>query len=110
MPRNDRKILSICNAPSILLIQLNRFGFDGKKSTKNLSTEQKIVLSGFSYDSDTHLEYNLVSAVCHIGVCTDSGHYIALCRTNGGYYIFDDTKVSPISDITKYQHYFLWIM
>lgn len=105
-PRTGVKKLSFTIAPSIIIVQLNRFGADGRKCTRFMPTEELLDLSEWC---DTVLQYKLVSAVSHIGETSDSGHYTAICKTSDGFYEFDDARVNKIStEISQIQPYFMF--
>lgn len=99
------KRMSIISFPEVLVVHLKRFRHDwgSSKLTKLVSfpVSSDLDLSGFS-EEDSHSAYRLSGFVQHMG-SIGSGHYVAYCRqkTNGQWYLFDDSRVSLVTNISQ---------
>jgi|TARA_Y100000389_G_scaffold197184_1_gene231276 ubiquitin C-terminal hydrolase len=93
----DRKI-KFWNFPNILVIDLKRFTYDGKKIKKPINLELD------NLDLSEYVEgYNKSSYIYELyGICNHSGgvlggHYTATVRVySGDWYLFNDTNVSKV--------------
>ena len=85
--------------PDVLVIDLKRFTFDGKKIQRPLNLElDNLDLSKFAegYDKSSFI-YELYGVCNHSGGVL-GGHYTASVRVKSGdWYLFNDTSVSKIS-------------
>uniref|UniRef100_A0AC35UDN9 USP domain-containing protein n=1 Tax=Rhabditophanes sp. KR3021 TaxID=114890 RepID=A0AC35UDN9_9BILA len=70
----------LLRAPNVLLIQLKRFNFYGKKIKTNLKTEMEINLQPHMYNSSAPMKYKLQSYIEHHGTNIAFGHYTTVCR------------------------------
>ncbi|CCU82404.1 ubiquitin carboxyl-terminal hydrolase [Blumeria hordei DH14] len=88
----------ICHQPDTLVIQLKRFGWDGRKDNSPIPFSSNLSLNQYRNEGNTYdCEYELTAVICHIGVM-NSGHYI--CRAKGPdkrWMKFDDLKVSEMT-------------
>ena len=92
------RVIKFWSLPNILVIDLKRFTFDGKKIQKPVNLELdnldlREYIEGYNKDSFIYELY---------GVCNHSGgvlggHYTATVKIEcGEWYLFNDTNVSPI--------------
>lgn len=83
-----RKRTTLWKFPTVLIICFKRF--DGQKRLNfEIEMEEKI---GFQFNNN-YYNYNLTVAIDHIGHRANSGHYTALLKRNGNWYIADDESV-----------------
>jgi len=97
---DKHRVQQIASAPDVLLIQLKRFDYTGKKDS--LKVNYKTVLDLNEYRSKkctTDLTYKLHAVVTHAGSAS-VGHYIALVDGGDeeGWLEFDDNHVSEIDE------------
>uniref|UniRef100_A0A8C6A6Z5 Ubiquitin carboxyl-terminal hydrolase n=1 Tax=Marmota marmota marmota TaxID=9994 RepID=A0A8C6A6Z5_MARMA len=95
------KKLTIQRFPSILILHLNRFSTSQGTITK-ISVDvdfplQQMSLGDFTSDRTVSPVYELY-ALCNHSGSVHSGHYTALCRSQTGWHVYDDSCVSPISE------------
>jgi hypothetical protein len=97
--------MKIKRLPRILALHLKRFKFNERlnRFTKlfyRVSFPLELRLSGnVSTDSeDPDRLYNLFAIVVHIGNGPTHGHYIAVVKTGGRWWIFDDQLVDEIDE------------
>jgi len=112
-PQEAKKQLSIKNLPNVLCIQFKRF-----EHHKDLKTSSKIHLKvqfplqvnmlpytnrARSQDTRENFQlarsctYDLLSVVVHVGKL-NSGHYISYSRVANQWFLFDDHKVTLVSE------------
>tara|TARA_B100000424_G_scaffold95981_2_gene72155 strand:- start:1172 stop:2212 length:1041 start_codon:yes stop_codon:yes gene_type:complete len=86
------------NLPNILVVDLKRFTFDGKKIQYPIDIElDNLNLSNFvnGYNNNSYI-YELYGVCNHSGGVL-GGHYTASIKTkNNKWYLFNDTNVTPI--------------
>ncbi|KAM4797574.1 ubiquitin carboxyl-terminal hydrolase 21-like [Urocitellus parryii] len=95
------KKLTVQRFPSILVLHLNRFS-TSQGTIKKISVDvdfplQQMSLEDFSSDRTVSPVYELY-ALCNHSGSVHSGHYTALCRSQTGWHVYDDSCVSPISE------------
>ncbi|KAI9844467.1 MAG: hypothetical protein M1837_005549 [Sclerophora amabilis] len=108
------KQLSIKKLPPVLCIQLKRFeaGFDAASVSAKLGTKVELLMQLDMSPYTTRMiqskkpdpasmsrscTYDLCSVIVHIGKLND-GHYISYHREGRRWYLFDDNKVSVVSE------------
>ncbi|KAM4798198.1 ubiquitin carboxyl-terminal hydrolase 21-like [Urocitellus parryii] len=95
------KKLTIQRFPSILVLHLNRFSSSqGTINKISLDVDfplQQMSLEDFTSDRTVSPVYELY-ALCNHSGSVHSGHYTALCRSQTGWHVYDDSCVSPISE------------
>jgi len=85
----------------ILQIQLKRFGYAGlaKKITSPIKVPEKLIFGKDGIDiGEMEGTYRLKGAVLHHGSTPNSGHYTAVVKYNGQWYLCDDTHVKEIGN------------
>ncbi|XP_030043683.1 ubiquitin carboxyl-terminal hydrolase 21 isoform X2 [Microcaecilia unicolor] len=95
------KKLTIQRFPHILVLHLNRF-FTTRFSIKKCSIHvdfplQKLNLKEFASEKAGSPVYNLY-ALCNHSGSVHYGHYTAYCRDQSSWYIYNDSRVSPIRE------------
>ncbi|KAI1007502.1 hypothetical protein K3495_g726 [Podosphaera aphanis] len=84
--------------PETLVIQLKRFGWDGRKNSIPIPFSSSLSLDKYRSEENTSCcEYDLSAIICHSGGM-NSGHYV--CRAKGPddrWMKFDDLQVSKIT-------------
>ena len=94
----ERKI-KFWNFPNIIVIDLKRFTYNGKKIQKPVNLElDNLNLSEYveGYNKDSYV-YELYGVCNHSGG-TLGGHYTATVRVNSGkWYLFNDTNISEVN-------------
>ncbi|KAM5124936.1 LOW QUALITY PROTEIN: ubiquitin carboxyl-terminal hydrolase 21-like [Callospermophilus lateralis] len=95
------KKLTIQRFPSILILHLNQFSTSQGTITK-ISVDvdfplQQMSLGDFTSDKTVSPVYELY-ALCNHSGSVHSGHYTALCQSQTGWHVYDDSCVSPISE------------
>lgn len=80
------------------MIQLKRFGWDGRKDSTPISFSSTLSLDHYRSDTNSYsCEYDLSAVICHNGGI-NSGHYVCRARGPDGKWMkFDDLKVSGIT-------------
>lgn len=46
------------------------------------------------YEKPTHVDYELKAVIIHLGKSVHSGHYVAYIKTEKGWVLFNDEKVT----------------
>lgn len=91
--RRMKKKFDVEKAPRVLAIHLKRFGdslgYSRSKITRNISFEQNFHLENRSYE---------LRAVCNHSGGVGGGHYIAYGKTDAGWFEYNDSHVSKISE------------
>ena len=85
-------------APSVLVVQLNRFEYDFTtweryKVNSRYEFPLELDLGKLMVDSSQSIPYRLTGIVLHSGT-VDSGHYTSLIKYGAKWYCFDDRTVS----------------
>lgn len=101
IPRYESETKLAGEPPEILVLQLERYKFDGKNTTKDTSAvtlpkNGEIDLHEI-YRSKEPIKYRLRSFVCHFGSTVRSGHYIAYVLEGEQWYRCDDSRVEKVS-------------
>ncbi len=89
--------------PRAALLQVKRFGADGRKIVRRINTSPQITLNYYAdlgklQDSPAELRLQLKGAIIHHGVDHDFGHYSAVIRHQGRWYLHDDLRVTETSE------------
>jgi len=95
--------------PKILIVHLNRWGPDGKKINSMINADNIIDLSNIVIGNSVY-KYKLYGICNHMG-SEGGGHYTSNIYTQGKWYCFNDTNVSPIIDnsvVTPYSYCFFY--
>lgn len=93
--------ITFWSLPNVLIIDLKRWNYDGRKISKLVTTELCDV--NFSkyvegYNKESYI-YELYGVANHSGV-TDGGHYTASIKNaNGRWYEFNDTFIKELDNI-----------
>jgi len=91
--RRMKKKFDVEKAPRVLAIHLKRFGdslgYSRSKITRNISFQQNFNLGGRMYE---------LRAVCNHSGGVGGGHYIAYGKTDAGWFEYNDSHVSKISE------------
>ncbi|KAM5126463.1 LOW QUALITY PROTEIN: ubiquitin carboxyl-terminal hydrolase 21-like [Callospermophilus lateralis] len=95
------KKLTIQRFPSILILHLNQFSTSQGTITK-ISVDvdfplQQMSLGDFISDKTVNPVYELY-ALCNHSGSVHSGQYTALCQSQTGWHVYDESCVSPISE------------
>ncbi|XP_015686031.1 ubiquitin carboxyl-terminal hydrolase 21, partial [Protobothrops mucrosquamatus] len=95
------KKLTIQRFPRILVLHLNRFSTT-RYSIKKCSVYvdfplQQLSLKEFASEKAGTPVYNLY-ALCNHSGSVHYGHYTAFCKDQSGWRVFNDSRVSPISE------------
>ena len=100
--RNARKMIEIFRTPLYLIVQLKRFKhrnnimkfFLGSKNSTFVNYNESLNLKDFVVGPDKDKSiYNLYGIIIHKEYM-NGGHYIAYCKNQGKWCIYDDEKVS----------------
>ncbi|XP_037681449.1 ubiquitin carboxyl-terminal hydrolase 21 isoform X2 [Choloepus didactylus] len=95
------KKLTVQRFPRILVLHLNRFSASRgsiKKSSVGVDFPlQRLSLGDFSSDKAGSPIYQLY-ALCNHSGSVHYGHYTALCRCQTGWHVYNDSRVSPVSE------------
>ena len=96
--------------PEILILILNRG--KGLEFVVPFKYPKSIILNKYfnfdnniNYkDSNTKIEYELISVITHLGESSDSGHFIAYCKTpvDKEWYLYNDSIVSKSDDPSNF--------
>uniref|UniRef100_F6XCS2 Ubiquitin carboxyl-terminal hydrolase n=1 Tax=Equus caballus TaxID=9796 RepID=F6XCS2_HORSE len=95
------KKLTVQRFPRILVLHLNRFSASRgsiKKSSIGVDFPlQRLSLGDFASDKAGSPIYQLY-ALCNHSGSVHYGHYTALCRCQTGWHVYNDSRVSPVSE------------
>ncbi|XP_036290277.1 ubiquitin carboxyl-terminal hydrolase 21 isoform X5 [Pipistrellus kuhlii] len=95
------KKLTVQRFPRILVLHLNRFSASRgsiKKSSVGVDFPlQRLSLGDFASDQAGSPVYQLY-ALCNHSGSVHYGHYTALCRCQTGWHVYNDSRVSPVSE------------
>ncbi|XP_066566091.1 ubiquitin carboxyl-terminal hydrolase 21 isoform X3 [Amia ocellicauda] len=95
------KKLTIQRFPRIIVLHLNRFATSRVsicKSTVSVSFPlRQLDLSCYGAEGTGQVLYNLY-AVCNHSGTVNMGHYTAHCREDMGWYCYNDSRVSPVTE------------
>nr|XP_048308194.1 ubiquitin carboxyl-terminal hydrolase 21 isoform X2 [Myodes glareolus] len=95
------KKLTVQRFPRILVLHLNRFSTSRgsiKKSSVGVDFPlQRLSLGDFASDKVGSPVYQLY-ALCNHSGSVHYGHYTALCRCQTGWHVYNDSRVSPVSE------------
>lgn len=88
----------IYHQPETLVIQLKRFGWDGRKDCTPIPFSQILTLDCYRCESNTSsCDYELSAIICHSGGM-NSGHYVCRARGPDGRWMkFDDLHVTGMT-------------
>lgn len=88
--KSSKHKVEIIDCPKVLIVHLLRFDGGYRKDNRGVDVDEEISMGGKLYE--------VVGLVCHTGVL-NSGHYISYAKRSGGWYCFDDSVVSKVSDV-----------
>ena len=107
---NPEKKIIFWNCSEYLIIQIKRYGNNLKKIDRHIEFPTSLKMNRFcmNYNED-----NMTYKLCAMSVQSGSlngGHYYAICNTNEGWKVFNDSSVSDISesDMMKQKPYCLF--
>lgn len=110
---NATKRISIFKQPNVLICILKRFLPTGRKNKKFISFTHDIDIKKYMYDPcliEGSTQYKLY-AVCNHSGELQGGHYTSCClNQDGNWYHYDDTVISPISDIDDINNNSVYIL
>jgi len=94
---NSENNTTLIVGPKILVINLNRG--KGLQFNIKIDFDEFINLYDFIYYKNTNFRYKLIGVVTHFGPSSDSGHFIAFCKSfvDFKWYKYNDAMVSPSS-------------
>ena len=110
---NATKKITLWKTPLILMIQLKRFKCDTKTTKNNILVNFSILDFDISSYFSTNIKYQsskykLYSIINHYGNI-HGGHYTSYClNSDDKWYVFDDDRVSPITNIITKNAYILF--
>ena len=91
----------IVNSPEILIIILNR----GKGIEFNVKLEfgEYLNIQNYVKEQNVSNNYKLIGVVSHFGENSESGHFIAYCKSpiDGYWYKYNDDSVTSVNDFQK---------
>jgi ubiquitin C-terminal hydrolase len=93
--------------PKILVIQLSRFTNNLRKINKFIDYPKTLNMSKYTSSSNVEKRYSLYAVCNHYG-SMGGGHYTASASVNGKWYNFNDSMVSPISEVVSAAGYILF--
>jgi ubiquitin C-terminal hydrolase len=93
--------------PKILVIQLSRFTNNLRKINKLIDYPKTLNMSKYTSSSNVEKRYELYAVCNHFG-SMGGGHYTASARVNGKWYNFNDSMVTPISEVVTAAGYILF--
>eukprot|EP01060_Flectonema_neradi_P031970 TRINITY_DN4993_c0_g1_i3.p1 TRINITY_DN4993_c0_g1~~TRINITY_DN4993_c0_g1_i3.p1 ORF type:complete len:825 (+),score=145.82 TRINITY_DN4993_c0_g1_i3:1813-4287(+) len=89
----------IHRAPSVLVVQLQRFQFKSQfssKISKRITYPLTLDISHFMAASCDSTQYTLTALLIHVGDTVNFGHYVSAVAHNGQWYLYNDSVVKPI--------------
>ncbi len=90
----------LINIPQFIIININRFDYQGKRNNFKLDIMKRIKFFGISDTSQNYLKWKLHSIICHRGENYNSGHYYSIITTNKKkYQLFDDNLIPSFQQI-----------
>ena len=94
---NSENNTTLIVGPKVLVINLNRG--KGLQFNIKIDFDEFINLYDFIYYKNTNFRYKLIGVVTHFGPSSDSGHFIAFCKSfvDFKWYKYNDAMVSPSS-------------
>ena len=94
---NSENNTTLIVGPKVLVINLNRG--KGLQFNIKIDFDEYINLYDFIYYKSTYFRYKLIGVVTHFGPSSDSGHFIAFCKSfvDSKWYKYNDAMVSPSS-------------
>jgi len=93
---NIYKSIHFWNLPSILIIVLKRFSFNGRKNNSNVEIPHTLNLYQYCKGpSRNKCTYSLISICNHVG-SMNSGHYYSYCKKNKEWFEYNDLLVRKI--------------
>ena len=94
---NSENNTTLLVGPKVLIINLNR----GKGLQFNVTIDfnEYINISDFLFFKKPYINYELIGVVTHFGPSSDSGHFIAFCKSfvDKRWYKYNDAIVTPCS-------------
>lgn len=88
--KSSKHRVEIIEYPKVSIIHLLRFDGGYRKDNRGVDVGKEIYMGDSLYE--------VVGLVCHTGVL-NSGHYISYAMRAGGWYCFDDSTVSKVTDV-----------
>lgn len=100
------KKFTLVSAPEYLCIILNRLKNRRTKLRSNIAINRELEVKCFAEGQASHWKYGLLSAVNHIGLDYNSGHYTTTVFSDKTY-TFNDSKVRKQNNISGSDAYIL---
>ena len=97
----------IYRLPKILVIQLSRFTNDLRKINKLIDYPKLLDMTKYTSSTNVEKRYELYAVCNHFG-SMGGGHYTASARVNGKWYNFNDSTVTPITEVVTPAGYILF--
>jgi ubiquitin C-terminal hydrolase len=85
-------------APDDMFVNLKRFSFDKKKNRAIKNNDVYEVDENIFLKHKNNQKYELDAFVRHLGRTPGSGHYVAYVKIDNKWYVFNDERVSLVSD------------
>lgn len=101
------KKMMIYRLPKILVIQLSRFTNDMRKINRLINYPKTLDMTKYTSSYNVEKRYELYAVCNHFG-SMGGGHYTASARVNGKWYNFNDSHVTPISEVVTQAGYILF--
>ena len=94
---NSENNTTLIVGPKVLVINLNRG--KGLQFNIKIDFDEYINIYDFIYFKTTNFRYKLIGVVTHFGPSSDSGHFIAFCKSfvDFKWYKYNDAMVTPSS-------------
>jgi ubiquitin C-terminal hydrolase len=107
----------IYKLPETLIISLKRFDSKLQKNSLKVTIDEMLDLSRVTFtNSSDSVCYELSSVIYHLSYSANNsgknglsdGHYVTVIRRNGGYFMFDDHKITKLKELPDFCSYILF--
>jgi hypothetical protein len=85
----------LANIPQFVMLNINRFDYDGIRNNYKLDIMKRIKFFGNNDNSQNYLKWKIYSIICHKGKNYNSGHYYCLIYTNQKKWLLFDDELIP---------------
>ncbi len=89
----------LINIPQFIIININRFDYQGKRNNYKLDIMKRIKFFGISDTSQNYLKWKIYSIICHRGENYNSGHYYSVIINQKKWLLFDDNIIPSFQQI-----------
>jgi hypothetical protein len=90
----------LINIPQFIVLNINRFDYQGKRNNYKLDIMKRIKFFGISDTTQNYLKWKIHSIICFRGENFNSGHYYSIVLTNNKkYQLFDDNLIPSFQQI-----------